>query len=133
MTLSSLIKWLIPVLIVILVIGGVYFIITNKTKNQPGKTEVIIPKAVNTVAITSSGFSPATITIKKDEAIKWVNQDGQTVSINSDPHPTHESFPFLNLGEVSNGSAVQTSFYKTGTFTYHNHYNPTQKGTIIVK
>ena len=133
MTLNSLLKLIVPLLIVAALVFGAYFLITNKGGKESNQTKVIVPDAIKVVTLTSSGFSPSTMTIKKSEAIKWLNQTDEVASINSDPHPTHEKSPFLNLGELVHGSAVQTSFYNTGTFTYHNHYNPAQKGTVIVE
>lgn len=86
-----------------------------------------------TVILTSTGFIPSEITVKKGERIIWINKSGKTATINSDNHPTHLLYPFLNLGEFNTGSSVQAVFNSIGTFTYHNHYQPSEKGTITVK
>lgn len=84
------------------------------------------------VTLTSKGFNPQTITIKKGEFVIWQNQSGKVASVNSADHPTHKLFPVLNLGLFNNGTSTQTSIPNTGEFRYHNHLIPSQTGTIIV-
>ncbi len=92
-----------------------------------------LPENTFRVAVTDQGFTPQIISIKKGGTIIWINQTKNAVSINSDPHPTHTSFPLLNLGNVAVGASVKQTFSKEGTYTYHNHLNPAQIGTIIVR
>lgn len=65
--------------------------------------------------------------------VVWVNNNGQAATVNSDPHPTHTLFPFLNLGGFEDGSSVSAKFDKVGVYTYHNHLDPTETGTVIVE
>jgi plastocyanin len=62
-----------------------------------------------------------------------MNKSGKTVTVNSDNHPTHKLYPFLNLGAFENGSSVQAVFDKAGTYTYHDHFNPSNIGKVIVQ
>lgn len=87
----------------------------------------------NDVTLTTTGFQPDTLTVKVGIYVTWVNKSGKSATVNSDDHPTHIKYPFLNLGEFKPDSTLQTLFDKAGTYTYHNHFNPSQKGTIIVK
>lgn len=94
----------------------------------------VTPKlSQNTVILTASVFSPATLTIKAGETVNWTNQSGQDATINSDPHPLHTNYPPLNLGTFSNGQTFSLAFPKSGTYGYHNHLDPSQRGTIIVE
>ncbi len=87
----------------------------------------------NTVTLTQDGFSPATLTVKAGETVTWVNKSGTDATVHSGPHPIHTSYPPLNLGSFSNGGTLSLRFDKPGTYSYHNHLNSSQNGTIIVQ
>lgn len=114
----------------ILIIGFLIFSV-YKTPNNTGPGSTPVPRSEVTVG--QNGFSPQTLTIKKGGAVVWVNQSGQDATINSDPHPTHNLHRFLNLGQFPSGSSVEATFNETGTFGYHNHLSPSQRGTIVVE
>lgn len=142
-------------IIALLIIGGVFLLVNNAsnvkkagyqkgTGSQTGSVTETSPSASKsapahdtqsavTITVTSNGFSPDTVTVKPNTIITWINKSGKTATVNSDNHPTHLEYPPLNLGEFKNGSSVQLTFDKAGTFTYHNHVNPDQKGTVIVQ
>lgn len=108
----------------------------NVNKNGVAKTTPapsMKPFILNKVTLTKTGFEPKNITIKKGEAVIWNNQSREDASINSADHPTHKRYPFLNLGLFKPNGNIQTQFNTDGTFQYHNHYNPAQTGTVIVK
>lgn len=129
-----------------------YFVFANKSGYQanqnPSPTttqEVISPTTSsatpsstttheqNAVTLTQDGFSPATLTVKVGQTVTWTNSSGSTATVNSDPHPTHTAYPPLNLGSFANGASLSLSFPKAGTYGYHNHFNPGEKGTIVVQ
>lgn len=134
-------KFLLIIAVVVILLGG-FFILSNKTKNnqvnQNQTTQKQSPTPVKTVegkevAVTNNGFEPQTITIKKGQRIVWTNKSGTNVTVNSDSHPTHLLWPFLNLGQFADGSSVSVVFEKAGKYTYHNHLNASQVGTVIVE
>lgn len=100
---------------------------------QPDARGQIHPLEKVTVTLTSSGFDPKEVTVKKNGEVSWLNKSGKQASVNSDPHPTHQDFPPLNLGLFPSGSNVSLVFDKTGTFKYHNHLSPSQTGVVIVQ
>ncbi len=85
------------------------------------------------ITVNQDGFSPATLNIKVGTKATWTNKSGGPVAVNSDTHPTHTLWPFLNLGQISDSQSVSVVFDKAGTYTYHNHLTPSQKGTVIVQ
>lgn len=87
----------------------------------------------NTVTLTQDGFSPAALTVKAGTTVTWVNKSGTDATVNSDPHPIHTAYPQLNLGSFSDGGTLSLKFDKPGTYGYHNHFNSSQKGTIVVQ
>lgn len=134
----------IGLLTIIVVVVGAFLLLNTRASNlsyqqSKSKTQKTIPTVTQTpalqkeVMVTSSGFQPQTITIAKGTRVVWINQSGSTASVNSDIYPTNLLWPFLNLGAFQNGSSVSVLFKKSGTYTYHNHLNPSQKGTVVVK
>ena len=99
---------------------------SNQVQNQQ-------PPQTVTVTVESSGFSPAEVSIKTVTRVNWTNNSGGEISINSDEHPTHRLNPELNLGPIPNGSNASVVFDKAGTYTYHDHYNPSRTGTVVVE
>jgi plastocyanin len=91
------------------------------------------PKTV-TVSITSSGFSPSSITINKGDTVKFVNNDTAQHWPASDPHPTHTDYPgFDALRGLSNGQSYSFTFTKLGTWGYHDHLNSARHGSVTVQ
>jgi plastocyanin len=85
------------------------------------------------VTISENGFSPATISVKLDQAVTWTNNDTTShYVISDDPKPTDSSLPYLNSQAISPTSNYSYVFNKQGTYTYHDTTNPKFKGTVIV-
>lgn len=103
---------------------------TPTSKISPTTTN---PSTEFTVTAKSSGFDPQTLSIKSGETIVWVNADTNNIYLASDPHPSHTDYPALNLGIVKPGESVSLMFPTAGTYKYHDHLNPSHRGTIIVK
>ncbi len=143
-------KWLgIAVVIVVILVGG-YFLFaksstapitpSTQTQAQPtaapseamtGPTTAMTNE--NSVTLTADGFTPATLTIKVGTKVTWKNTSGAPATVNSDPHPTHTDYPPLNLSKFADGETLSLTFDKAGTYGYHNHFNPSQTGKIIVQ
>lgn len=86
-----------------------------------------------TVAFTDTGFVPVKITVKKGTTVTFVNQSSGGMWVASDVHPTHQLlFGFDEKKSSANGSSYSYTFVKVGTWTYHNHMQPTQTGSVIV-
>lgn len=146
----------VAVVVVAVLGGGFYFLNQGKTVNAPatptptvGAME-ISPTAMEAaspsgammedkmaaekkVSLTKAGYSPASITIKAGTKVTWTNNSGEDATVNSDPHPTHTNYPPLNLGKFSDGDSLSLTFDKPGTYGYHNHFKPSEKGTVIVQ
>jgi plastocyanin len=132
------------IVLIVAVIGFVGFnILSNSDSNQEERSETSTSPSVTssadtnnettTVTLTEDGFSPATVTIQKGETVVWVNESGGTATVNSDTHPTHRNYKPLNLDQFSPGESPSLVFDESGTYTYHNHLNPSQTGTVIVE
>lgn len=88
---------------------------------------------VISISLTKDGFNPKSITAGLGDKLIWTNNTTSPTTVNSDTHPIHDLYPFLNLGEFQPGQTVRIIMRQIGTFRYHNHLNPSQTGTITVK
>ncbi len=148
-------QWIVLYVIIgVLVYGLIYYFVFSKkgyNSAQTGQSQYPttqqqvasptasqIPSATeaqqqNTVTLTQDGWSPATLTIKSGETVTWINKSGEKATVNSNPHPTHTLYSPLNLGTFPDGGSLSLVFTKAGSYGYHNHLNPGETGTIIVK
>jgi len=94
------------------------------------------PPAAKTVIvnITSSGFSPGTITINSGDTITFVNTDTSLHWVASKPHPIHTDVPGFDARKaLQRGESYSFTFTKKGTFGCHDHLNPATMCAIIVQ
>jgi len=121
------------------VLGAFTFFGNKKTSPATSSTQQAVPvvtqpnNPVANVILGDSGFTPKDITVKIGTRIIWVNKSSETATVSSVDHPTHRLYPFLNLGEFADGSSVQVVFDKAGKYSYHNHYNASETGTVTVE
>jgi plastocyanin len=105
-----------------------------KKEETGGKTESQ-PIDSAQVSILKEGFTPQTITIAKNQQVTWINQDENPHQVASDPHPIHDGLAGFDSEEpLAKGDSFSFIFEEVGTYTYHDHLNPsTIKGIVIVK
>ncbi|MBI5134413.1 MAG: cupredoxin domain-containing protein [Candidatus Taylorbacteria bacterium] len=86
------------------------------------------------MSMTEKGYSPATTTIKRGEAVRFVNAtDDAYLWPASNLHPTHELYPEFDPREpVGPGEEWEFVFEEAGEWTYHDHLKPRIRGTISV-
>lgn len=140
-------KILLVIVVLIVVLGAFTFLgnkkttpITSTKQPESTKTEVsTMPavtetnKQITNVILGDSGFVPKDVIVEVGATVIWKNSSRKTATVNSDNHPTHQLYPFLNLGEFANASSVQVVFDKAGKYRYHNHLNPSETGTVTVE
>ncbi|KKT73460.1 MAG: hypothetical protein UW69_C0064G0005 [Microgenomates group bacterium GW2011_GWA2_44_7] len=144
------------VLLGVLILAGVWVLAGRGTTQSQGaqviastivstttpKTQVEILPSDNplenmanpvTVSHQNSVFSPASVKIKAGQAVKFINEDTNPVWIASGPHPSHTNYPgFDALKGMAKGESYLFVFNKVGTWGYHNHLAPGEKGTVEV-
>lgn len=102
-------------------------------QGTPTEDQAMLPEGSATVLYSESGFSPAVVRIKKGTAVTFKNQGAGNMWVASDMHPTHQLLPgFDALKSTGNGGEYTYTFSDIGTWTYHNHVNPTDTGTVVV-
>ncbi len=86
------------------------------------------------VTYTDGGFNPKAVTVKTGTTVTFMNDSSGVMWVASDVHPTHQLLPgFDELQSVAKGGSYEYTFIKVGTWTYHNHMNPSDKGTVVVR
>lgn len=89
--------------------------------------------ARSVVTYTDSGFAPSPLTVKANTTVTFVNESAGAMWVGSDPHPTHTLLAgFDQLASVPKGGSYEYTFTKVGTWTYHNHRRPSDKGQVVV-
>jgi plastocyanin len=122
-----------PITAALLVVVAIAAIVASASYFKRDKaTSTPVNETTQEIVLTDQGFNPETISVKKGTRVIWVNNSQEAATVNSNEHPTHTEFPFLNLGEFEPGSSLQIILDKPGKYTYHNHLDDTKTGTIIV-
>jgi plastocyanin len=98
----------------------------------------------NTVHYTDTGFSPATLTIKKGTVVTFLNQSDREMWVATDEHPSHTGYAGTSRSEhcaaggttafdqCARGNVYSFTFDKAGTWDYHDHVNAQFGGTVVV-
>lgn len=100
-----------------------------------------------TVHYGTSGFSPATVTVKVGEKVTFINDTSGAMWVAADEHPTHTEFDGSDRATHCSGSYTGATpfdqcqagptytfvFTKAGTFEYHNHSAAQFGGTVVVQ
>ncbi len=101
---------------------------------KDGAVQPILPlnqQADFVIDITTTGFNPDHLTVKKGDSVIWTDRDRysyhQLVSTGSAKSPGLDS-PVLKLGE-----SWRVTFNTVGTFTYADKLNPKFTGSIVVQ
>jgi plastocyanin len=132
------------IVVLIIAVVAIFILIQPKSQTSLTATPTTVQQIVATATATAPQgevveviyandmFDPATVTVKKGDTVKFVNQGASQAKIESDPHPTHLDNPDLNLGLLDIGKSLSVIMNKVGTWKYHNDLNTTERGEIIV-
>jgi plastocyanin len=86
------------------------------------------------VTYSDDGFAPKKISVAQGQKVRFVNKSSSNMWVASDVHPSHKIMPeFDNKESIGNGESYEFTFTKSGAWTYHNHINPNDVGTITVE
>ncbi|MEK7638158.1 MAG: hypothetical protein AAB375_01895 [Patescibacteria group bacterium] len=109
---------------------------TPSVSTSPAATAAYVPRSY-TVKLTSSGLSPALLSIRKGDTVTLLNTTDSVFWPASNPHPGHTDCPgFDAMRGLNNGESYTLTFSKVQTCGYHNHLdsaNATMRGTITVR
>lgn len=107
---------------------------TSKTTTKQSSDEQAPTREDNVVIHTDTGFSPATLRIKKGGMVIFKNEGTKSMWVASNPHPVHTDHPDFDAKRpYAKGESYSFSFINSGNWRYHNHFNPAEGGVIIVE
>ena len=150
-------------IVAILMVGVVVFLFTRdkgettmlsptpSPTSSPVSEESLLPlPTVSEVVVnySDSGYSPATVTVKKGDTVVFDNKGSKMMWTASAMHPIHKVYPGSDI--IKCGTSLQVGifdacrgygpgelwefkFNEQGTWKYHNHMQATHTGTIVVE
>ena len=153
-------KTIIAIILLVAVVGGI-FLFSTVSKNPIKTTGVInnpdekTQQAAgtgegNVIEITSSGFTPETLTISKGDTVTFINKDTEEHWPASAIHPTHTVYPGSDIVKCFDGETDKSTlfdscrglapgeswsfiFNEVGSWGYHDHLDVNLRGKIIVE
>jgi plastocyanin len=89
------------------------------------------------------------VNVKIGDTVTFVNNSSHGMWVASNVHPTHTEYDgtdththctngadnnggFDECSPVANGTSYSFTFTKAGTFSFHNHVNASDTGTVVV-
>lgn len=111
---------------------------TPRASVSASPTATVAYKPVSyTVKLTSTGLSPASLSIRVGDTVTMRNDTNGLFWPASNPHPTHTQCPgFDALRGLKYGESYTLTFSKVQTCGYHNNLAPdntSMRGTITVR
>ncbi len=123
---------------------------TGSTASVPTATPGGAMVAPLTVTYTDKGFSPANLNVAVGQEVRFVNNSSHGMWVAVGDHPTHTTYDGTSKSEhcvnnaptngvfdecavASSGQTWAFTFQKAGTFTFHNHVNASDTGTVTIK
>jgi plastocyanin len=103
------------------------FVITSLILLMTGNRKV-------TITLTKDGYRPAVVTISPGTIVTFTTSLRDNFWPASDFHPVHDILPeFDPKRPLKPGERWSFTFTKTGTWKFHDHISPQQRGKILVK
>jgi plastocyanin len=96
------------------------------------------PVQTTTITITASGVSPKNVVIDLGQRVLFVNNDGRSHNMTSDPHPDHMDCPEINqVGFLAAGQSRETgNMIVARVCGFHDHDIPgstSLQGSITIR
>ena len=90
-----------------------------------------------TITIANGSVTPSQVTISVGQSVRFVNNDGRSRDMSSDPHPNHTDCPSLNRGIIGTGQSRDSfGFSAAGSCGFHDHNDPDNnsvKGRVVIQ
>lgn len=129
-------KVIIGAVILVVIIGG-YFVLHKTPASTPTAASSTASGTSQTSAATityaNNGFGPSPIMVKSGDTVTVNNTSSVELQLESDPHPIHTDDIDLNVGLVSAGQTKTFTVTQKGTFGFHNHLKPSDRGSITIQ
>lgn len=95
------------------------------------------------IRYTDDGYVPSEVTIRKGEAVRWINDSTRDMWPASAVHPTHSLYPeksdsdclgssFDACDYLAPGTTWEYTFHTTGDWRFHDHVRASRTGIVHV-
>ncbi len=131
---NKVVMWAGIAVIVVLFLGVVGYIRHSSSDSQPSSPAA--QKALTAqVEITADGFVPQTLTVPAGTKVTWTNKDSSPHRVASNPYPENNGLPGLDSKDppIGPNATYSYTFTTSGSFGYHDQYQPTTNGEIVVQ
>lgn len=139
--------WIVIIIVVLVIVAAVSFFLmgSQSNSNQPQQTtndqtsntaRTSNPSTPETYTVSYDGsrFTPNSINIKSGDTVTFKNNSSSQIRVASNPHPVHTDYPgFDSLTPFGPEKSYSFTFTRIGSWGYHNHLNPSQGGTVVVR
>lgn len=108
---------------------------TPAPTNAPSETMQKEAPAMQALEVLyqNHSFTPAALKIKVGEKVTFTNKHVAAIRLASNPHPIHTSRSDFDSDTLDPGASYTFTFSQAGTLNYHNHFNPSVAGQIIIE
>lgn len=108
--------------------------VPSPTSPAPSPSPPPVPASKTyTISYTNACYSPANLTIKKGDTVKFINNSNKSMWPASDDHPAHDEYAeFDSRSGISQGGSYSFTFSRAGSWGYHDHNKPGCTGTVAV-
>jgi len=133
---------LLLILTIVLFIAGCDLGNQNNTETASSSNTGEGNDVLYVIEITSEGFSPSPLTVTQGSTVTWINKDANEHWPASAMHPTHAIYPesggcigskFDACKGLKEGESWSFTFNEKGTWNYHDHFDVSKFGKIIVE
>jgi plastocyanin len=109
-------------LLIVSVLFSVIFIIVSCYKSNSSMTNA---PTTSKVTISSSGYSPASLSVARGSTVTWTNNDNMVHSVTT-------ADGSINSGDIAAGTSYSKTFSSAGTFNYYDVHNKNMMGVLVV-
>lgn len=102
-----------------------------KPPGAPGQPPSVTTSPV-LVRYGVDGFGPKQLSLRRGQTLTIINNSGNPLQFNSDPHPEHTANQDLNAGYIAPGARRDLTPNRIGQFGFHNHLVPLDSGKLTV-
>jgi len=104
-------------------LSAALFVIVSCYKNKSDYNSN--SQTTSKVSITSSAYSPSSVTVVSGSTVTWTNNDNTV-------HTVTTADESINSGDIAPGSSYSKTFSSMGTYNYYDAHNTSMKGVLIV-
>jgi plastocyanin len=109
-------------LFIVSALVSVIFIVASCYKNNSSMNNI---PTTNKITISSSGYSPASLSVATGSTITWTNNDNMV-------HTVTTADGSINSGDIAAGASYSKTFSAAGTFNYYDVHNKNMMGVLMV-